>query len=117
MTMNWHIVYARYDGCKSFKAFDINEGRQVGNLIYASLVENTEDTRQKLQKLADLNKGSPCAPTSQERQSVLSDKVKGNGQTNHLPTIFLLMDTADKDIKREQIKALMEKMKQEGKAH
>ena len=33
------------------------EGRQVGNLIYASLVENTEDTRQKLQKLADLNKG------------------------------------------------------------
>ena len=57
MTMNWHIVYARYDGCKSFKAFDINEGRQVGNMIYASLVENTEDTRQKLQKLADLNKG------------------------------------------------------------
>ena len=30
---------------------------------------------------------SPCAATSQERQSVLPDKVKGNGQTNHLPTI------------------------------
>jgi len=28
----------------------------VGNLIYASLVENTEDTRSKLQKLADMNK-------------------------------------------------------------
>ena len=60
--MDWHIIYAKFDGCKSFKAFDINEGRQVGNLIYASLVENTEDTRQKLhrqklQKLADLNKG------------------------------------------------------------
>ena len=57
---------------------------------------------------------SPCAATSQERQSVLSDKVKGNGQTNHLPTIFLFMEQP-KDIKREQIKALMEKMKQEGK--
>ena len=40
--------------------------------------------------------------------------VKGNGQTNHLPTIFLFMEQP-KDIKREQIKALMEKMKQEGK--
>ena len=54
--MEWYIVYAKFDGCKSFKAFDVNEGRQVGNLIYASLVENTEDTRTKLQKLADLNK-------------------------------------------------------------
>ena len=34
--MDWHIVYAKFDGCKGFKAFDINEGRQVGNLIYAS---------------------------------------------------------------------------------
>ncbi len=31
--------------------------RQVSDLISASLVENTEDTQQKLQKLADLNKG------------------------------------------------------------
>ena len=31
--MEWYIVYAKFDGCKSFKAFDINEGRQVGNLI------------------------------------------------------------------------------------
>lgn len=54
--MEYHIVYAKFDGCKSFKAFDVNEGRQVGNLIYASLVENTEDTKTKLQKLADLNK-------------------------------------------------------------
>ena len=49
--MEYHIVYAKFDGCKSFKAFDVNEGRQVGNLIYASLVENTEDTRSKLQKM------------------------------------------------------------------
>lgn len=53
--MDWHIVYAKFDGCKGFKAFDVNEGRQVGNMIYASLMENREDTRQKLQKLADLN--------------------------------------------------------------
>ena len=74
VTMDWHIVYAKFDGCKGFKAFDVNEGRQVGNLIYASLMENTEDTRQKLQKLADLNKEYHL--------------VKGNGQTNHLPTIL-----------------------------
>lgn len=38
---------------------------------------------------------------------------KGNGQTNHLPTILSIMDMTDK--KKEQIKALIEKMKQEGK--
>lgn len=38
---------------------------------------------------------------------------KGNGQTNHLPTFFNLMDIVDK--KKEQIKALIEKKKQEGK--
>ncbi len=54
--MEWYIVYAKFDGRKGFRAFDVNEGRQVGNLIYVSLMENTEDTQQKLQKLADLNK-------------------------------------------------------------
>ncbi|MBO5887370.1 MAG: hypothetical protein J6Q60_05045 [Bacteroidaceae bacterium] len=54
--MEGYICYARFDGCKSFKAFDVNEGRQVGNLIYASLMENTENTRTKLQQLVDLNK-------------------------------------------------------------
>lgn len=56
--MEWYIVYAKFDGCKCFRAFDINEGRQVGNLVYASLLENTEVVRRMLQKLADLNKGS-----------------------------------------------------------
>ena len=55
--MEYYIVYAKFDGCKTFKAFDLTEGRQAGNLIYASMVDNTEDTRAKLQKLADLNKG------------------------------------------------------------
>ena len=54
--MDFYLTYAKYDGCKGFRAFDINEGRQVGNLIYATLVENTEDTRTKLQRLADLNR-------------------------------------------------------------
>ena len=54
--MEWYIVYAKFDGCKCFRAFDVNEGRQVGNLIYATLVENTEETQNKLQQLADLNK-------------------------------------------------------------
>ena len=53
--MEWYIVYAKFDGCKTFKAFDVSEGRLVGNLIYASLMENTEETRKKLQKLADMN--------------------------------------------------------------
>ena len=44
---------------------------------------------------------------------MFSDKVKGNGQSNQLPTILFIMDMSDK--KKEQIKALIEKMKQEGK--
>lgn len=56
MTMDWHIVYAKYDGCKTFKAFDVSEGHPVGNLIYATLLENTDDNRWKLQELADMNK-------------------------------------------------------------
>jgi len=54
--MEWHIIYAKFDGCKTFRAFDIKEGITVGNLIYASLIKDTEDNRQKLQRLADLNK-------------------------------------------------------------
>lgn len=54
--MDWHIIYAKFDGCRTFKAFDIKEGKAVGNLIYASLIEDTQENRQKLQRLADLNK-------------------------------------------------------------
>lgn len=55
--MDWHIVYAKVEGEKNFRAFDIKEGQFVGNLIYASLVENTEEIQRKLQALADLNNG------------------------------------------------------------
>ena len=55
--MDWYIVYAKFDGCNGFRAFDVNEGRQVGNLIYATLLENTDENQRKLQDLADMNKG------------------------------------------------------------
>ena len=45
---------------------------------------------------------------------MLPDKVKGNGQTNHLPTIFITMDSVTYK-KKDQIKVMIEKMKQEGK--
>ena len=68
--MEWHIVYAKFDGCKGFKAFDVNEGRQVGNLIYASLVENTEDTRTKLQKGVP-----PYSPVEEKGKGEISNNI------------------------------------------
>ena len=55
----------------------------------------------------------PYSPVEKKRQGLFSNKVKGNGQPNQLPTILFIMDMSDK--KKEQIKALIEKMKQEGK--
>ena len=49
-------VYARYNDMKRFKAFDVNEYVTVGKLIYATLIENSDENRMKLQTLADLNK-------------------------------------------------------------
>ena len=54
--MEWSVVYARFNGLKSFKAFDLGEGRVVGNIIYASLLEDTEENRCKLQELSELNR-------------------------------------------------------------
>lgn len=49
------FTYVKYNGQPHFCAFDINEGRPVGNLIYATMVENTVENQQKLQELADAN--------------------------------------------------------------
>ena len=65
--MEWNVVYARFNRCKSFKAFDLSEGRLVGNLIYASLLEDTEENRRKLQKLSELN--SDCGLVLQLRRN------------------------------------------------
>ena len=54
--MEWCVVYAKFNGSKSFKAFDLGEGRVVGNIIYASLLEDTEENRCKLQELSELNR-------------------------------------------------------------
>lgn len=50
------FTYIKYDGMKSFKACDINEGYCVDRLIYATLVEVNEENKMKLQRLADMNK-------------------------------------------------------------
>lgn len=50
------FVYARYNGMKRFKAFDVNECVTVDKLICATLIENSDENRVKLQALADLNK-------------------------------------------------------------
>lgn len=49
-------VYAKWDNNTTFKAFNLNEGYSVGNLIYATILENTTENQIKLQNLADDNK-------------------------------------------------------------
>lgn len=52
---NLFFIYVKYDGQRNFCAFDINEGCPVGNLIYATMVENTVENQHKLQELATAN--------------------------------------------------------------
>ena len=52
---NLFFTYAKYNGQNCFCAFDINEGHPVRNLIYATMVENTIENRQKLQEVATAN--------------------------------------------------------------
>lgn len=49
-------VYAKWGNNTTFKAFDLNECRSVGNLIYATILENTSENRANLQILANTNK-------------------------------------------------------------
>ena len=37
------IIYGKAPHTKNFKAMDLNEGLQVSNLIYATLIYETED--------------------------------------------------------------------------
>lgn len=48
-------VYAKMKWMQTFKAFDL-EGFFPGNLIYASLLEDSEENRTRLQQLADDNR-------------------------------------------------------------
>ena len=56
MKTNEVLTYVKYDGLKSFSAFDINRGTVVLRKIFATLIEDTEENRIKLQDLADRNK-------------------------------------------------------------
>lgn len=48
------FVYAKAKWMKGFKAFDL-DGHFAGRLLYASMLEDNEDNRCKLQELADQN--------------------------------------------------------------
>lgn len=50
------LTYVKYNGQRTFKACDINEGVTVKNIIYASMIENTDENKSKLQNLANDNK-------------------------------------------------------------
>lgn len=50
------FTYIKCDGMKSFKACDINNGYCVDKLIYATIMAVTDENKEKLQRLADMNK-------------------------------------------------------------
>ena len=49
-------TYIKCDGMNTFKACNVNDCVCVDRLIYATLVEVTEENKMKLQRLADMNK-------------------------------------------------------------
>lgn len=50
-----YYTYTKFAGDRTYKATDINDGRQVSNLLRATLLDDKQETREKLQRLADLN--------------------------------------------------------------
>lgn len=50
------LTYCKFKDESRFQAYDINSGYPVKNLIYATMVENSKENQEKLQRLADLNK-------------------------------------------------------------
>lgn len=51
----YYRIYAKFDNQSQFKAIDVNQGYQVNNLIYASLL--TEAELQKFIEFAKEHKG------------------------------------------------------------
>lgn len=49
-------TYVKHDGRSAFKAFDMNDGCFVDKLIYATIIAVTDENKEKLQRLADMNK-------------------------------------------------------------
>ena len=54
--MENRYLYAKWDGERSYKAFDIAQGVPVTRLMYATIVEDNGENRAKLQRAADINK-------------------------------------------------------------
>lgn len=52
----WCLTYAKYNKMETFRAFDLNEGYCVSNIIYATQIENTKENQEALQHIADINK-------------------------------------------------------------
>lgn len=51
--MEYFYLYAKYEGLKTFKAFNLKDGRPAGNLIYASIMCNTQREQEYLQEMAN----------------------------------------------------------------
>lgn len=54
--MEYFYLYSKYEGLKTFKAFSLQDGCPVNNLIYASIMSNTKKEQEYLQETADNNK-------------------------------------------------------------
>ena len=50
------FTYAKFADDSKFRAYDINKGVPVTRLVRATIMDDTEENREKLQELADLNK-------------------------------------------------------------
>ena len=49
-------LYAKYEGMTTFKAFYIKECRLVGNVIYATMMKDSENNKKMLKEIAADNK-------------------------------------------------------------
>jgi hypothetical protein len=51
-----NIIYIKTNTMKTFKAFNIMDGTTVGNVIYASAIDNNERNKSLLQEMAEERK-------------------------------------------------------------
>ncbi|WP_288646236.1 hypothetical protein [uncultured Pediococcus sp.] len=71
------ITYLKTNDMKSFKACDVNKAITVDRLIYATVIECSEENKEKLQRIADNNKniGLKFRLKSLEKSTVLFETV------------------------------------------
>ena len=49
-------LYAKYEGMTTFKAFNIENCKLVDKVIYATMMQNSEENKKILKEIADDNK-------------------------------------------------------------